>query len=409
MKAEDKLQIRKFFFMLINSLFIILGISLFGASIWILFDTSTVITVLSNETDVKVVAGGLFIIGLVVVGVSMLGCIGVWLENRCFIALYMGLLIAIIFGELFVTFLLLVRRNQIETFLTESVDAIISMYGVNGTQTTWSLLDSVQQSAKCCGRQNASDWKTNEFVQSQNTSDIYPCSCFNGSCPVFLANEMYSFGNGTHIYIMGCEEKLKDWFEKNVIVILGMDLALLFIQILQFILGLLIFRNIGTKIKDQQPENLLNAMEENPASSSDPYQNDLENYQSYTNTSDQQLHDAYNQEHSGQSYYQYHDPQHQHNSHMDDQRWNDGYDNAGQSYDQYESQLYQRHHDPNPNHHIYNQTFEDGYEQQYANTSYNQYQGQQYQYDHDLHYRQSSKSNYSSGYVHDDYRNNYEY
>ncbi|XP_060759364.1 uncharacterized protein si:ch73-139j3.4 isoform X2 [Neoarius graeffei] len=350
MKAEDKLQIRKFFFMLINSLFIILGISLFGASIWILFDTSTVITVLSNETDVKVVAGGLFIIGLVVVGVSMLGCIGVWLENRCFIAL-----------------------------------------------------------AKCCGRQNASDWKTNEFVQSQNTSDIYPCSCFNGSCPVFLANEMYSFGNGTHIYIMGCEEKLKDWFEKNVIVILGMDLALLFIQILQFILGLLIFRNIGTKIKDQQPENLLNAMEENPASSSDPYQNDLENYQSYTNTSDQQLHDAYNQEHSGQSYYQYHDPQHQHNSHMDDQRWNDGYDNAGQSYDQYESQLYQRHHDPNPNHHIYNQTFEDGYEQQYANTSYNQYQGQQYQYDHDLHYRQSSKSNYSSGYVHDDYRNNYEY
>lgn len=39
------------------------------------------------ETDVKVVAGGLFVIGLVVVGVSMLGCVGVHLENRCFIAL----------------------------------------------------------------------------------------------------------------------------------------------------------------------------------------------------------------------------------------------------------------------------------------------------------------------------------
>lgn len=39
------------------------------------------------EPDVKVVAGGLFVIGLVVVGVSMLGCIGVHLENRCFIAL----------------------------------------------------------------------------------------------------------------------------------------------------------------------------------------------------------------------------------------------------------------------------------------------------------------------------------
>lgn len=39
-----------------------------------------------SESDVKVVAGGLFVIGLVVVGVFTLGCIGVHLENRCFIA-----------------------------------------------------------------------------------------------------------------------------------------------------------------------------------------------------------------------------------------------------------------------------------------------------------------------------------
>lgn len=71
-------------------------------------------------------------------------------------------------------------------------------------------------------------------------------------------------------------------------------------------------------------------MEENPASSSDPHQNDLENYQSYMHTSDQQLHDVYNQEHTGQSYYQNRNPQHQPNIHTYDQRWNDGYDNAGQ-------------------------------------------------------------------------------
>lgn len=34
---------------------------------------------------------------------------------------------------------------QIKKILTETVDAIISMYGVNNTQSTWSLLDSVQQ------------------------------------------------------------------------------------------------------------------------------------------------------------------------------------------------------------------------------------------------------------------------
>lgn len=39
------------------------------------------------ETDVKVVATGLFVIGLLIVCVSILGCIGIHLENRCFIAL----------------------------------------------------------------------------------------------------------------------------------------------------------------------------------------------------------------------------------------------------------------------------------------------------------------------------------
>lgn len=32
---------------------------------------------------VKTFAGGLFIIGLVAVGVSVLGCVGAYLENRC--------------------------------------------------------------------------------------------------------------------------------------------------------------------------------------------------------------------------------------------------------------------------------------------------------------------------------------
>lgn len=79
------------------------------------------------------------------------------------------------------------------------------------------------------------------------------------------------------------------------------------------------------------------------------------------------------------------------------------------SYDQYESQLYQHHRDPNPNRHIYNQNLEDGYKQQYADASYNQYNQQYYQYDRDLHHRQSYNGRYSSGYVHDDYRNNYEH
>ncbi|KAK2832203.1 hypothetical protein Q7C36_015665 [Tachysurus vachellii] len=396
MKTEDKLQIGKFLFMLINSFFVVLGISLFGSSLWILFDTSSVITVLSNESDVKVAAGGLFVIGLLVVGVSVLGCIGVHIENRCFIAIYMGFLIAIIFGELFITFLLLLKKSQFEKFLAESVDAIIGKYGVNDTQSTWSLLDRVQQSAKCCGRQNASDWETNKFIQLQNTSNIYPCSCFNGSCPVFMAGEIFQFGNGTHIYTTGCEKKLKDWFEQNVFVIIGMALALLIIQILQFVLGIHIFRNIVLKIKDKQPENLLDEMEENPTSSSDPQHSDLD-YQ-HLDYTHKPTHDAYNQGLPGQSFYQDPDPQlqHRHNVHAYDQRQNDEYPDVRQSYDPYESQIYQQHRGSEHNRYIYNQNLEDGSKQQYNDVSYDQF------HERDLQHRQNYNGNYNRRYVHDD-------
>ncbi|TSK13331.1 Leukocyte antigen CD37 [Bagarius yarrelli] len=344
------------------------------------------------DADVKVVAGGLFVVSLVVVGVSVLGCIGVHLENRCIIALYMGLLIAIIFGELFITFLLLLKRSQIKMFLTESVDAIISMYGVNETQSTWTLLDRVQRSAKCCGRQNSSDWRTNQLIQRQNISDVYPCSCFNESCPVFPSDEMYQFGNGTQIYTTGCEEKLNDWFEKNLLVIVGIDLALLIIQILQFILGLHIFRIIVPRIKNKQPENLLGEIEENPALSSDPQQNDLEYHQAYTHTQthEQPMHSAYNLEPPEQSYYQ--DTEHQHE-----------YNSPGQRYDSNGRHIYQQHRGPERSHHVCNQKPEDRYARPLAGAGYDQLQKQQYQDDHDLQHRQSYNGNYNQGYTHDDY------
>ncbi|KAK3544139.1 hypothetical protein QTP86_002972 [Hemibagrus guttatus] len=251
--------------------------------------------------------------------------------------MYMGFLIAIIFGELFITFLLLLKQSHIEKFLTDSVDAIISMYGVNATQSTWSLLDRVQQS--------------------------------------------------------GCEEKLKDWFEKNVFVIVGMSLALLFIQILQFILGLSICRNIVPKIRHKQPENLLDEMDENPASRSEPQQNDVDYHQDYRH---QPMHNVYNQ---GQGEYQDPgpQPQHRHDIHAYEPRQKDEYDDVGQT-----SQMYQHHRGPVHNRYVYNQRPEDGSTEQYNDATYDRFQEQQYRYERDLQHRQSYNGNYNRGYDHDD-------
>uniref|UniRef100_A0A8B9L2X7 Si:ch73-139j3.4 n=1 Tax=Astyanax mexicanus TaxID=7994 RepID=A0A8B9L2X7_ASTMX len=303
--------------MLVNSLFVILGLSLFGCSIWIIFDKNNFITVLSTEDEIEVVAGGLFVIGLVVVGVSMLGCVGVYLENRCFIAVVSMVVKGI-----------LIYFNNFNILNENTFDAIITGYGVNDTQTTWDLLDSVQQSAQCCGRRNASDWEMNFLIQTLNRMDVYPCSCFNGSCPVVseLSSEMYPFGMGSEIYSTGCGVKLRDWSETNIFVIVGMDLGLVAIQILQFVLGFHIYRNIGLKMKNRYPKNLLSTVKETPAPEPDLQQSNLEYQQPANHDYDQQLHSSdYDQEYAGASY-QYQDQHYQHHpdpedtSHLFDQQ-----------------------------------------------------------------------------------------
>ncbi|XP_073694643.1 CD82 antigen [Garra rufa] len=311
MKADDKLEILKFFLMLVNSLFVILGISIFACSAWILFDKDSFVSVLSSGEEMKLVAGGLFFIGLVVVAVSLLGCAGAYFENRCFIIFYLCILVVIILGQVFITFVLLIQRNKIEEFLKENVDEIISEYGGNGSQTSWKLLDSVQISAECCGRLTSNEWRNNTVIEFLGETDIFPCSCFNGTCPVILAGT-HSFGKGSDIYETGCEKDLVDWLEMNIIVIFGMDVGLLLIQILQFIFGIQTYKCISRKMRKLHPSNLLNSIEEdNPAAQPEPQQYSMEIQQFDPQTYDPQMDDGYyhHEGHDDRNYGQYNNPE----------------------------------------------------------------------------------------------------
>lgn len=275
MKVEDVIQIQKFVFMLFNAFFVILGISIFGCAAWILFDQSSFITVISKEVDVEVVAAGLAVTGLVVVGVSLLGWVGGRLESRCLLMTYVGFLIAIALGQIYVALILSVNRNKIETFLNSTVDRDIKQYGGNETEQEprWILLDKVQRSVKCCGREGPNEWKTNSFILLLNASDIYPRSCFNTSTwkpinttkyPQSSWGKEHLFGSGNPTFSKGCQEELKKWLDDNIMLIFGMAIGLIFVQVFQLTFAVLLYQNIGLKMRKRAPTNLIDQMEEEP-------------------------------------------------------------------------------------------------------------------------------------------------
>uniref|UniRef100_A0A8C7LHS0 Tetraspanin n=1 Tax=Oncorhynchus kisutch TaxID=8019 RepID=A0A8C7LHS0_ONCKI len=185
--------------------------------------------------EVKTVAGGLFIIGLVVVGVTILGCMGAQLENRCFLLLYMGFLICLVLGQLFVTFIVLLNHGKITSKMKIEVDKIITEYGTNpDNQRHWKLLDNVQRYGHCCGMQSPNDWQSNMFIKNNSLIEVYPCSCFNTTdCPAISGFSTLLFGNGseTQIHPQRCVDIITNWLKENTLTIVGMEVGLLISQV----------------------------------------------------------------------------------------------------------------------------------------------------------------------------------
>ncbi|KAJ8393397.1 hypothetical protein AAFF_G00061190 [Aldrovandia affinis] len=271
MKAEDRIQILKFFLMVFNGVFVIIGLAVFGCGIWILFDKSSFVMTISGG-QMELVAGCLFVIGLVVVGVTGLGYVGAAKEVQFLIMLYMGLLIVIFLGQLFVTFILLLQKDQIKQALIDEVDEIILTYGTasaNSSAEMWRLLDTVQHYSECCGRFNYTQWDNNVFIQTLlDKESVYPCSCFNSSCPFLSSDASQRFGRGSAVHQQGCEGRISDWLRQNGLTILGMNAGLVLIQVIQFVLSLYLVRSIKKKVKQKR---LLSASQEFSATN-DGYQ-----------------------------------------------------------------------------------------------------------------------------------------
>ncbi|KAK0155607.1 putative tetraspanin-19 [Merluccius polli] len=230
--------------------------SIFGCALWILFDNGNLFRSL-DSVELKTVATGLLLVGLVVLAVAALGYVAALCEARLMLLLYMVFLIVLVLGQLFISLVLLISREKIERALDEAVDLMIINYPDSNDLTADRLLDKLQRYEKCCGRTGPDDWKMNLYIMKNLTNkDVLPCACFNTSCPGVAGEEHPLFGDLTegNSYQEGCKEKISDWLAGNALTILAMDASILILQVLQFILAVYLYKAIalGSRIKSSK-------------------------------------------------------------------------------------------------------------------------------------------------------------
>ncbi|XP_072249484.1 CD82 antigen [Leuresthes tenuis] len=274
MKLEVKIEVLKFSFAVFNTIFLVLGLSVAGCSVWILFDRGTFLNVLTTD-ELQVAAAGLFLVGGVVALVSITGCVGASIEKRLLLVVYSGFIIILVLGQLFITVLLLVCRNKVEVNLNETVDAIITQYSSgNSSDTKDRLMDNMQHYAECCGRLGPDDWLRNSFIESLNlmSPEVLPCSCFRSSdrsfdsawCSENISFTEPLFGRGKGRFNESCGQKLADWLQVNFVTVLVMDVSLILLQIIDISIAAGLYQAFKKKEALKRTDQLVNQDDPDP-------------------------------------------------------------------------------------------------------------------------------------------------
>ncbi|XP_046552694.1 tetraspanin-9-like [Haliotis rubra] len=145
------LKLTKFFFVLVDILFLLMGFAMVGIGAWVQLNQADFLGVL---VDSKYVSVPLVMIaaGTIVIIVSIIGLIGACMQQKCCLIMFVVCVLFVFIMELAVGIIAFLHRNEIESTLKEEL--------LEGMKNDLSLpsWDVIQNKLKCCGVNNASDW-----------------------------------------------------------------------------------------------------------------------------------------------------------------------------------------------------------------------------------------------------------
>ncbi|MCI4384323.1 hypothetical protein PGIGA_G00037330 [Pangasianodon gigas] len=238
MASECCLSVTKYFLFLFNLIFFLLGLSVLGLGLSIIFSESSLLIPDPPYLSKFLYTLLLFISGSVTMLLGFFGSLGALKEIRCMLAVYFIMLTVLLAAQIIGTVLFFTQRSAFENSLESHVTKIIQSFGKNDSslQHFQKSLEFVQRKAQCCGWNGKNDW------------DEPPCSCLYINATVnatFQSSDIcpcpLSSNYTCEVYEQNCSKIIKDWLDGNIMIILGVVLALALVEICGTILSMCLY------------------------------------------------------------------------------------------------------------------------------------------------------------------------
>ncbi|KAG7325087.1 hypothetical protein KOW79_011403 [Hemibagrus wyckioides] len=238
MASECCLSVTKYFLFLFNLIFFLLGLSILGFGLWIIFAETSFLIPPLRYLSLSLFSYLLVISGSVTLLLGFFGSLGALKEVKCMLAIYFILLTVLLAAQIIGTVLLFTQRTAFENSLHEHVTGLIKSFGKNNTNLKHfqEPLELLQTQAHCCGWNGETDW------------ELVPCSCFyknstnnatdhiSSPCPCPLLSNSTCW-----VYEQNCKHVIKNWLDAHLMIILGVVLALAVAEICGTILSMCLY------------------------------------------------------------------------------------------------------------------------------------------------------------------------
>jgi len=237
-----------------NILFLTAGILVLGAAIWTLLDKYEYVSLLTTETYQVLIyfllaAGGLVLI------VTFVGFCSVAKENRCFLLVYIFLVLLIFLIEAMVGIVAFVYQEQVHDELEINLNnTFVNNYGYDNDTTT--AIDFLQENFHCCGVGYYNDWEASKWrLNGLSGMKLVPDSC----CKTLTSN----CGRRTHpsnINYNGCLEPMERHIKEHLGILSVVGLGICVLQIFGIIYACCLYCKLKDiydyRIEPTSPRNL---------------------------------------------------------------------------------------------------------------------------------------------------------
>ncbi|KAM6942881.1 CD82 antigen-like [Xenentodon cancila] len=245
----------KYFLFLFNLIFFLSGLIIMGFGLWLLLDNQSFILVINDSMPVKTTCYILITVGAFSLLMGFVGCVGAIYESCCLLGLYFTFLLLIFIAQVVAGMLIYFQKDVLNEETSKVVTKVLDGYRGNNSSTEQAW-DFVQRNMACCGWSSHQDWSSN-IVIINSSQLLFPCSCQN----VTLASGNFSDSGFCEaqtpdwpVYDVGCAASVESWLITNIGVVLGICLAVAFIELLGMILSICLCKNVHMEAYTKVPK-----------------------------------------------------------------------------------------------------------------------------------------------------------